>query len=119
MINVRCRPFTAKTGVRFPLGAPMISSNYGQPSRLIARGAQHLPDKRSRTSTAHAAHDDEAANQLSAAESDAIEILAETPCASDAEFLEKLHEIRMRAARKVGKVRDEPDEEGAARHDAA
>jgi hypothetical protein len=32
-----------------------------------------------------AAHDDDdAANQLSAAESDAIEILAETPCASDA-----------------------------------
>ncbi len=29
----------------------MISICYRQPSRLIARGAQHLPDKRSRTST--------------------------------------------------------------------
>jgi hypothetical protein len=80
----------------------MISSNYGQPSRLIARGAQHLPDKRSRTSTAHAAHDDEAANQLSAAESDAIEILAETPCASDAEFLEKLRFLVARETRIFG-----------------
>ena len=48
-----------------------------------------------------AAHDDDdAANQLSDAESDAIEILAETPCASDAEFVEKLryllaHETRI------------------------
>jgi hypothetical protein len=51
MMNLRYRPFTAKTGVRFPLGAPRISIDYRQPSRLIERGAQHLPDKRSRTST--------------------------------------------------------------------
>src|ERR1700730_14218063 len=44
-------PFTAKTGVRFPLGAPIKSIDYRQPRRLIACGAQHLPDKRSRTST--------------------------------------------------------------------
>jgi hypothetical protein len=29
----------------------MISIDYRQPSPLLARGAQHLPDKRSRTST--------------------------------------------------------------------
>ena len=29
----------------------MISISYRQLSRLVARGAQHLPDKRSRTST--------------------------------------------------------------------
>jgi hypothetical protein len=50
-----------------------------------------------------AAHDDDdAANQLSDAESDAIEILAETPCASDAEFLEKLRFLVARETRIFG-----------------
>jgi hypothetical protein len=45
--------------------------------------------------------DDEAlAGELHGAETDALEVLAETPCASDAEFIEKLryllaHEARM------------------------
>jgi hypothetical protein len=48
-------------------------------------------------------HDDDgAASRLSEAESDAIEILAETPCASDAEFLEKLRFLVARETRIFG-----------------
>ncbi len=42
--------------------------------------------------------DDALANQLFAAESDALEVLAETPC-SDAEFVEKLHYLLGHEAR--------------------
>jgi hypothetical protein len=44
--------------------------------------------------------DDEAlADQLFTAESDALKVLAETPCASDAEFLEKLRYLLSHEAR--------------------
>jgi hypothetical protein len=49
--------------------------------------------------------DDAAITRLSEAESDAIEILAGMPCASDAEFLEKLRYLLARETRLFG----EPD----------
>jgi hypothetical protein len=49
--------------------------------------------------------DDDVITRLSEAESDAIEILAGTPCASDAEFLEKLRYLLARETRIFG----EPD----------
>jgi len=47
--------------------------------------------------------DDAMANQLFTAESDALKVLAETPCASDAEFLKKLRYLHAHETR-IGKT---------------
>jgi hypothetical protein len=50
-----------------------------------------------------AASDSDIASQLSCAEDDAIDALAEMPCASDAEFLEKLRFLLARETNLWGK----------------